>query len=410
MIEKYKHIFAAFFLVILLGFSGYNFFVLRTEIIEDVTQLEKPEGVEEWKAYMTSIDSVLTANLVFGHSWNEWYAQILNVFGKNEENSFKYVRDKDGVLYTGDFWNVPDISAEEITTRIRRLQDRTAPYGTKVVVLLFPPQYNEAWSDGYYGIPYRDYSEYTEEVLAQLRYYNIDYLEYREYFEKDGVEVLDLFYKTDHHWRTEVAFEGFQILVDYLNQNYDEKLDLYYTDINNYEVEKYEDAFIGSRGREAGLSYVGMDDYQLIIPKFDMQYALTSHDKDGNEMYAKGDTMSTLISRKYFAEEHYYDKDLYGSYLDGIRYDDAIETLDNPDGLDVLFLRDSFASPMATFFAPYCSEMRLLWTERMGADRVEKVIEEKAYDYIFVAISVDNLTGVAVPYYATEEAEQDGQS
>ena len=401
----HKKIFAIFFTIILFFFSIFNFIETKDVVKDQVKLIKSPKNFTEVKAYTVQIDTTLATNLVFGYFWNESYGAINLLVGKNEENNFKYVRDKNGFLYSGNFWNTSVTTAKTYAQRIRRMQDFLENRGkdTKVVVLPYPTQYNKKWSDGYYGMVYTDYTEFYDEFMSWLRYYNIKYIDYTKIYEDENKTASDLFYKTDHHWHIPAAFEAFLIMTRYLNEEFDENLDEYYLDENNYIYEYYAEAFIGSQGRETGIAYSGLDDYTMIIPKFKTNYYREAISTKRVTTHAKGSITDTLIKRSYYYKDDYYLKDLNNNYLDGVVYDDKITNLNNPDGLNCLFIRDSYASPVATFFSSYCSQMELLWAVNMESDVAERIVANGDYDYIFVAMEIDSIASDAFNFFASEK-------
>lgn len=397
--EIYKKIFAVIFMTVLLGFSAVNMYHAKGGLKYELSQMEKPKTLKDVKQSTLKIDNILATNLLFDHGWNEAYARIYNILGKNEENSFKYVRDKDGMLYQGNFWNTSPIPVKDYAQRIKKLQAAVEYKGTKVVVLLYPTQYNEAWSDGYYGIPYNDYNKIGDELVTYLRYYGIDCIDYKHQYLQEKMTAEEIFYKTDHHWRLEVAFDAFETLVRHLNLKYNAKLDRYYTNINNYNVETYEDIFMGSQGRDAGLSYVGADDYTFITPKFETDYEYTFKSKVDEIVTIEGSMEETLVSKKYLEREDIYDRDMWSSYMDGVHLEDHITNKKNEDGLKVLFLRDSYTSPLATFFSSYCSQVDMIWTVQNKPEEIEAMVEGDEYDYIFIGLAIDSYVGYGAEFY-----------
>lgn len=397
--EIYKKIFAVIFMTVLLGFSAVNMYHAKGGLKYELSQMEKPKTLKDVKQSTLKIDNILATNLLFDHGWNEAYARVYNILGKNEENSFKYVRDKDGMLYQGNFWNTSPIPVKDYAQRIKKLQAAVEYKGTKVVVLLYPTQYNEAWSDGYYGIPYNDYNKIGDELVTYLRYYGIDCIDYKHQYLQEKMTAEEIFYKTDHHWRLEVAFDAFETLVRHLNLKYKAKLDRYYTDINNYNVETYEDIFMGSQGRDAGLSYVGADDYTFITPKFETDYEYTFKSKVDEKVTIEGSMEETLVSKKYLEREDIYDRDMWSSYMDGVHLEDHITNKKNEDGLKVLFLRDSYTSPLATFFSSYCSQVDMIWTVQNKPEEIEAMVEGDEYDYIFIGLAIDSYVGYGAEFY-----------
>ena len=402
--EMYKKIFTILFMVTLLGFSAVNMYYAKDRLRYMFGETERPKKLKDIKEYTLAVDNVLSTNLVFGNSWNEMYATVYNAIGKNEENSFTYVRDKNGILYQGNFWNTSPIPVRDYVMRIKRIEDAVADKKTKVVVLLYPTKYNENWSDGYYGIPYNDYNDLSDEFVSYLRYYGINHIDYKQIFMENNMDVEDIFYRNDHHWRVEVAFDAFGTMVNYLNEKFDQKLDIYYTDINNYNVETYTDIFLGSQGRDAGVAYAGLEEYKFILPKFETRYKYTFEYGVGEFDTFHGNIEETLVDKDILRIEDDYERDMYCCYLNGIWYSDRIVNEMNEDGLNVLFLRDSYTSPLATFFSSYCSKMDMIWTAYSDVNKIENAVEEGDYDYIFVAMTIDSFINGGTNFYIEEEA------
>lgn len=399
--------FAVIFMASLLIFSICNMVFQFDEIKSGIMDVDKPKKASDVKVTASQIDSVFTEELLFGHGWNELYAHVYNACLKNEENSFAYVRDKNGMLYAGNFWNLPTATSREYMDRILELKKQVEDKGTKVMVLMYPCLYNEAWSDGYKGIPYTDYNELGDELAAYFRYYGIDYIDYRQTYIENGMKAEEIFYKTDHHWRIETAFDAFVELTEYLNEKYDEKLDTYYTDLNNYEIVTYEKFFIGSQGRDAGVNYVGADDFSYILPKFDTEYTYTYLGGGKKEEKLRGPMEGTMINTRVAEIKDIYDRDFYSAYMGGVRYYDDVVNHKNPEGLNVLFLRDSFSSPLATYFSSYCNRMELYWNVNTTPEELENAVETGEYDYIFIGLAIDSIATDGMEFYLEEEEKAD---
>lgn len=399
----YQKIFAIIFMVALMGFAILNVSVNFHGMKVAFSEIETPKELEDVKAYTAEIDNLTANNLLFDHAWNEAYAMVYNALGKNEENSFTYVRDKNGMLYSGNFWNTASVPTREYVKRLNVIRKKLEGTDTKLVVLMYPQKYYEKWSDGYTGIPYNDFNLIYDELTAYFRYYSIDYIDYREYFLEHEWKVDEIFFAADHHWTIEAAFAGNEELVNHLNEKYEANLDTYYTNIDNYDVVTYAESYIGSQGRDAGIAYVGLDDFTLITPKFETDYYIRVNKGDNVWGEDEGDIFETLIRTSYLEKEDYYDKDLYSIYLSGVLPQQFITNKDNEDGLNVLFIRDSFSSPLAVFFSPYCSQMDMYWSIHSSSEEMETAIETGGYDYIFIGLAVDSIVYDGLEIYVDEE-------
>ncbi len=407
----YKQIFAIIFMVMLLGFSVVNIKNEHGNIEHDIKKIGKPTNATKVGQITKQLDTILTDNIAGRYKWYELYGSVFDALGKKEENNFTYVKDKNGFLYSGNFWNTSNIDSRELTLRVRRLSDKVSDAGTKVVCIMYPTKYNEAWSDGYYGIPYNNLNEYADSVLLHMRRFNVDYIDFRQVFIEEKMTAEDIFYKTDHHWNIPTAFFSTGVILEHLKDEYNDDWDMmdYYKDINNYNVETYEDIYLGSQGREAGVEYAGMDDYTYIYPKFETKYTYTGGYREGGTFTKQGDTLKTLISKKYIDYENVYEREMNNSYMQGICLYDSIVNELNPNGHKVLFIRDSYSSPVATFMAPMCSEIDLLWSIHVTEEDVEEAISKKDYDYIFVAMAIDNFVDEGFPFCKVKEEKEESE-
>ncbi len=415
--KRYQTVFSVLFLAGLFSLSALNLYRERRVLKERITAVEVPRTASECKQYTKQLDGILSQTLVGGHRWNELYGTVYKALGKNEENSFKYVRDKDSVLYSGNFYNNSDLSAPGIAGRMRRLQDSLKDQGTKLVVVMYPTKFREDWSRGYYGIPYNNLNAYGDEVLRYLRRYDVDYVDVREIFRNADMKAKDIFYRTDHHWTVPSAFYATGKIIDHLNQKFDANLDPdgKYRDLNNYTVERYAHIYMGSQGRDTGQIYArALDDYTFIYPKFDTNYRYYSRYRGGKERTVDGNIEKTLIERNYLDVSDPYDREMNNGYLQGIVRYDQIENKLNPNGPTALFIRDSYSSPVATFLSPMFSRIELLWSLHFnpsGKGSIQEMLEKKHFDYVFVALALDNFTNEGTPFYTDDpKAAENGDA
>ena len=332
--KRYQAVFSALFLTGLFSLSALNLYRERAVLKTKIDGIARPKAASELKSYTRQLDGVLSQTLVGGHRWNELYGTVYRALGKNEENSFKYVRDKDSVLYAGNFYNTSNLSAPGIAGRMRRLQDSLKDKGTKLVVIMYPTKYREDWSRGYYGIPYNNFNAYGDEVLRYLRRYDVDYIDVRDVFREADMKATEIFYRTDHHWTVPSAFYATGKIVDHLNRKYDANLDPdgFYRDLNNYTIETYANIYMGRREEMRDRFYSGeLDDYSFIFPKFDTQYHYYCRYRGGREGSAEGDMEQALISRKYLNKKDLYDREMNNGYIQGVVRFDQIDNKLNPD-------------------------------------------------------------------------------
>ena len=399
---NYRRILSILLLALLFCFSFINVMFSAPEIYAGVTELlEEEKEPEHYNEYTAGVDQLIATNLLGGHSWNEIYGTAYAMLGKNEENNFSYVRDKEGVLYYANFWNVADTPMKDLAKRVRSMQEDLVERHTRVVMLLYPSKSDPSWLSPYYGIPYQDYDAQAEEFLRYLRRYGIDYLDYREAFRNSGKTAEEMFFYSDHHWRVETGFEVTRLLVEHIRDTYGEDWDPenYYCNLDNYYTETYGKYFMGSQGRETGEVYSTPDDYTLLLPRFDVDVHWEFELPWGGTGSSKGNLRDALIRRSYTDDESMYDRDMNNAYLSGIYLSDHIENRSMVDGPKVLFLRNSYSSTPAVFLIPMVKDIRMIWNLNTPEDKAMNTIRGDHYDYVFVALTVDNLRDEELSFY-----------
>lgn len=408
-IEKY--VFSGLFLVGLFGYAGCSmkdtFPMLRDtmqRLVEHIEELNTTGYQESYaevngedsasegriedaqnvmdavSAGLLEIDSDILENVYMRYDWIEAYGAVNRALGKKEVNGFDYALDKNGAYNSLNFWNdVDDTDIRRYSQQLYLLKQDVEANGGKMLFMGYPNKYYEAWNSGYDGMPYNDYNGKMDELLLWNRRYGIDSIDYREVLADSGLSFEEMFYKTDHHWTGYTAFVAFQELVEHLNEKYDAGLDEdgYYRDINNYEVTWHENMFLGSAGRNVGIAFSGdeLEDFQTVKPKFSGNITWNSK---------TGDYTDSVLQEEELEFEDMYLSDAYAYYMAGVNPRDTIINHDNPEGLKVFFIRDSFASPIIIDMIPFCSQIDCVWGKYATDEYVKEMIAAGDYDYVFV--------------------------
>lgn len=219
-------------------------------------------------------------------------------------------------------------------------------------------------------------TENTDKLLQALEDKGVDYLDLRQSIIEDGLNLEELFYKTDHHWTTHTAFWAMGQVVEKLENEYGMVLDIEknYTDISNYKATEYPNSFLGSQGRRVGRFYAGVDDYTLLTPLFDTNYNVEIHKSDSVTTY-EGDFEETIIKTNLLDENESVYTNRYAAYFGGDYPEVRIENRNKAAGHKVLIIKDSFALPFSAFLSTMFAETRLLDLRYYDADKLESYIE-----------------------------------
>lgn len=182
-----------------------------------------------------------------------------------------------------------------------------------------------------------DYSNENIDVFLQyLRDADIEVLDIRECMKNDGMNIYDYTYVTDHHWTTEGCFYAFTKITDWISDETGIVTDPIVTDIDNYEIVAYKNWHLGSYGQRVGIYFTGIDDYDLILPKF----AVSFIDDSGNSYSFYEQAVNPGVFEM---------RDVTSRYT----YDSALKipegTATTSEELSVLLLSDSYSTAMSPY-------------------------------------------------------------
>lgn len=185
--------------------------------------------------------------------------------------------------------------------------------------------------------------------------------------ENAGIPVLDIkkelgdhlqFYKTDHHWTVESSFYAAEMIVHELNQHYGMDLANDALEHNKYDTMVWKDSFLGSMGIRTGKYYTGKDDFIMLNPKFET-YLTYEHFINGElDKKKEGDFLESFVDLSILNDVGYNNK--YNACLNGGYVENIITNHQQPEGLKVLVISDSFARPMVQYMSLCFGETRYL--------------------------------------------------
>ncbi|MGI5892420.1 MAG: alginate O-acetyltransferase AlgX-related protein [Bacillota bacterium] len=296
----------------------------------------------------------IEANGFFQNAFNRHYIEDVAI-----ENSI--VKDNYGQLHFTGFWQEENVFDQktlpglikQITTLNQALKEKNLP-----LLYIAAPEKIIAGSTQFPILINNYANAKVDSFLKALQDTEIPTLDLRQVITEPAANKADLFYKTDHHWQSQTAFDAAFVIADYINNNFGTNIDSanYYRDINNYAVEDYPAFFVGSQGRRVGKYYAGVDDFHLIYPKFATDYTVTYF--SGREKSRTGDYRSALIFDDFLKDDNIY-TNRYAAYLGG---DHPLMTITNhkQDKYKILIIKDSFTAPAASFLSTAVHEIKLV--------------------------------------------------
>lgn len=348
-----------------------------------------------------NIDASIKDNTYGKYTFIDFYGYLQKLMGKNEESNFEVVKDDNGTLHYTFFGDKAN-PVYELVKRTEELKNGLKDESVKFAYIMPPDKYYKGYTSLPYGIPYNYANETADSFLDLLKQNNIDTIDLRENLAESGIEPKDLFFRTDHHWKTETAFWEFGQLAKTLKNKYGaniEDID-FYTNKNNYNFITYKDSYVGSMGRKTGIPYSGVDDFTLIYPKFNTDY--TYYSKTGEqETNLKGRFEEALITISPFRTNkgvYALEGDKYSSYLFGNQGIVHVVNKKVPNGPKILFVKDSYTVALAAFLSTVCSDIYMV-DPRYYTGSIPEYIDSVKTDFVFVSFYPQDLTEDFFKFY-----------
>ena len=401
-----KKVFALLFVLLLFVYAGYNLY-LNHKIYVDALKKEwntVVSNAEIKQSNIAKLEDVLTTNTLGRMHFLETYSYCQVLMDKREINNFKYIKDETGSLHYASFFRENETDCFNYAMRVKRLKDYVEKNGTQVLFVVAPTKYVAKDSRLRAGLPINNPQIIVDELLFYLNRLGVDTLDLNLYIPGKNVSYEDAFFKTDHHWTIDAAYESTKILVDKMNNlyNYDMDTDGFLAD-DSYTRVVYKGGMLGSMGRGSGANFSGVDDYAAYFPNFSNNYTRESLEENGDILRREGDTLDTIILPSVLKNSDIYSDSQYSVYLNGLRQYEKIVNLNNPDGKKIFMIRDSYFSPVISFMAPLCGEVEAMWSleDRDELD-IEEYIRNNEFDCIIMEIYPYNINDEAFRFFMEE--------
>lgn len=245
-------------------------------------------------------------------------------------------------------------------------------------------------SENHHPLLYDDYTNRNADELLQYLYErNVSVLDLRKRTTQD-MEYASLFFRTDTHWLPSTGLWAAREISEYLNVEYDLSLDIQLLSEERYQEKIYKKCFLGVHGRNIGLSYIGAEDFPLILPKFVTNFTYISEESSINK---SGDFSQTFIEWNHLENCNYYINSCYDAYMGGRQACARIYNHQSGNELRVLFVSDSFGSTVAPFLALEFAQLDFI-DPRLFEGSLESYIIETHPDIVIVMFNPAVIDGV----------------
>ncbi len=297
---------------------------------------------------------------------------------------------KDGILVSHDrviVGSQDETSADYETEQMKKLKAVLDRKGTKLLFAAAPSKYvDDEFMMQEFGIS--SYCNANVDLfLKRLREEtSIESLDLREEMAKEKKDVSGMFYRTDHHWTVESGYWATRQIVEKLNETFQYGIDESLFSEDAVTPYYYEKVWLGEQGRKIARSYIGLDDYIELVPKYETMYSFIQGSTGAR---IDGDFLTVFVNEDVYKEKSkdYYDGPLwhysYAKY--GLSYSQIYNHL-NPSGKKVLMLCDSFSNDVVPFLSAAFAELDTLLLRDIDVDLIQ-YLDQTDYNLVLILYS-----------------------
>ncbi len=231
----------------------------------------------------------------------------------------------------------------------------------------------------------KDYAnDNADQLVSLLREDDIDTLDLREEIEKAGFDWDTLFFNTDHHWRPTTGLWASGVIMDHLRDNYDFTVDDSHYQYDSYNSTVYKDYLLGTLARKTGKYYAGLDDLEILEPKFETDFTFYAKGDNGVDE-REGDFMHSMYNWDNMAQKASFDLPTYEVYFGkDYAYSKIVNRLTDSDK-KILLIGESARAVLLPFMSTDAKEVVSVDLRRYKDKTVLELCEEYQPDVVILA-------------------------
>lgn len=231
----------------------------------------------------------------------------------------------------------------------------------------------------------------ADELVGYLRETGISVLDLRDRVSEQQMDHYSLFFKTDTHWLPSTGLWASRQIAERLRSEFSFTLSTELLSDDRYRSTLYPKSYLGSSGRNAGLSYAGLDDFTLLLPDFETSLTYVSREAGINR---NGSFDEALIDWDRLESTDYYANSSYAAYMGGRQPLAEILNAYADNDIRLLFLSDSFGSTVAPFLSLTVREIDFI-DPRLFNGSVERYIRENPPDAVVIMYNPEVITSIS---------------
>lgn len=224
----------------------------------------------------------------------------------------------------------------------------------------------------------------ADRFLQRIEEQGVNCLDLRQEIDREGINIKDMFYHTDHHWTVPTGLWATKHVMEKLNEDYgyDISGDLY--EENAFRSQLIEKCWLGEQGVKVGSSYVGLDDFTVVVPAYDTEFQISNPYVEQLQEGVDGDFNSLINYQLYESQDNVYTKGSY--HYSYIPWGGTFTTIHNANATDkkkVLLLGDSYSQVVEPFMALGVSDVTMVVMRNFGGNLMD-YIDENDFDTVII--------------------------
>jgi len=352
-------------------------FINTYNLTVEKEEFKKYDINEKYNNLKANLESVFSSNIVGKYKYIDIYGQIQNMMQKKvvedvEDNKRVIKLSNDDLTFI-----YPDKDVTNWINKISAVSDYSKENNIYMLYANAPWKVAENAKLPFY---LKDYvTNVKNNFITGIEKNKVNIINLEEKLEGN---VNEWFFKTDHHWNIETAFNAYELIMKNIDKNVEINLQKKY--LNDYSKRVYKDIFLGTYGKRVGKYYVGVDDFSYILPNFKTSLDVINNiDWDKESSHLIGEFEKVFTYPEYLENDELDRKmSTYYTYSEGTKAEVKISNLKAYNNKKILILKDSFADPIYPFISLNFKETRVIDVRRFRAIRLYSYIEKFEPDVI----------------------------
>lgn len=326
-----------------------------------------------------TVEESIKDNFAWHNQWinlNGGFQRLLGVTVVRGANGDVYKLSNGQIMYT-----LPKKKMKTYANYVVKFRDELAKAGIPLMYVQYPFKIE---GDDVMPIGTHVYGNSNADALVErLREAGVDTLDIRDSIKDEGLEWSSLFFRTDHHWKPTTGLWASGKMMEHVSEKYGLDVDMSCYDLDNYEVTTYKDWMLGSIARRTGAWYDGVEDFDLLDPKFETDFDF-SGTRSGKTIERSGPFWDSMYDFSNLKEKATFDFNTYSTYTGGQYRLAHFVNKKAKNDFRILMVRDSFSCATVPFIAMNASEVVTIDMRRYKKSVLEYA-KKHDFDLVMVA-------------------------